>query len=99
MLPDTRAANVSPHSATKGQPSQRLSLAVVCDEEALPFRDASLDLVTSGLSLQFVNDLPGSLVQIAAMQTVMGRSREYRGRGRAGSGDGRAGITGDPRPH
>jgi SAM-dependent methyltransferase len=39
-------------------------LAVVCDEEALPFRDASLDLVVSGLSLQFVNDLPGTLVQI-----------------------------------
>ena len=42
----------------------RSALAVVCDEEALPFRDASLDLVTSGLSLQFVNDLPGTLVQI-----------------------------------
>jgi ubiquinone/menaquinone biosynthesis C-methylase UbiE len=40
------------------------TLAVVCDEETLPFRDASLDLVTSGLSLQFVNDLPGTLVQI-----------------------------------
>jgi ubiquinone/menaquinone biosynthesis C-methylase UbiE len=40
------------------------TLTVVCDEEALPFRDASLDLVTSGLSLQFVNDLPGTLVQI-----------------------------------
>jgi SAM-dependent methyltransferase len=39
-------------------------LTVVCDEEALPFRDASLDLVASGLSLQFVNDLPGTLVQI-----------------------------------
>jgi SAM-dependent methyltransferase len=42
----------------------RSTLAVVCDEEALPFRDASLDLVVSGLSLQFVNDLPGTLVQI-----------------------------------
>jgi SAM-dependent methyltransferase len=40
------------------------TLAVVCDEEALPFHDASLDLVVSGLSLQFVNDLPGTLVQI-----------------------------------
>jgi len=40
------------------------TLAVVCDEEALPFRDSSLDLVVSGLSLQFVNDLPGTLVQI-----------------------------------
>src|SRR5262249_14571251 len=42
----------------------RSALSVVCDEEALPFRDASLDLVASGLSLQFVNDLPGTLVQI-----------------------------------
>lgn len=39
-------------------------LAVVSDAEALPFRDASLDLVVSGLSLQFVNDLPGTLIQI-----------------------------------
>src|SRR5262249_9615986 len=30
----------------------------------LPFRDASLDLVVSGLALQFVNDLPGALLQI-----------------------------------
>src|SRR6185436_5244994 len=34
------------------------------DEEALPFRDASLDLVVSALALQFVNDLPGTLIQI-----------------------------------
>jgi SAM-dependent methyltransferase len=37
---------------------------VVADEERFPFRDASLDLVVSGLALQFVNDLPGALVQI-----------------------------------
>jgi SAM-dependent methyltransferase len=37
---------------------------VAADEEALPFADASLDLVVSALSLQFVNDLPGVLVQI-----------------------------------
>ena len=37
---------------------------VRADEEALPFRDQSLDLVVSGLSLQLVNDLPGTLVQI-----------------------------------
>jgi SAM-dependent methyltransferase len=37
---------------------------VVADEEALPFRDAAFDLVVSALSLQFVNDLPGTLVQI-----------------------------------
>jgi SAM-dependent methyltransferase len=34
------------------------------DEEALPFKDAVLDLVTSALCLQFVNDLPGTLLQI-----------------------------------
>ncbi len=38
--------------------------AVAADEEALPFRDVSLDLVVSGLALQFVNDLPGVLIQI-----------------------------------
>lgn len=37
---------------------------VVADEEALPFRDGSLDLVVSALALQFVNDLPGTLIQI-----------------------------------
>ena len=36
----------------------------MADEEALPFRDASLDLVVSALALQFVNDLPGTLIQI-----------------------------------
>jgi SAM-dependent methyltransferase len=40
------------------------AVAVVADEEALPFRDASLDLVVSALALQFVNDLPGTLIQI-----------------------------------
>lgn len=39
-------------------------LRVVADEEALPFGDASLDLAVSGLSLQWVNDLPGALLQI-----------------------------------
>jgi SAM-dependent methyltransferase len=37
---------------------------VVADEEALPFRSDAFDLVVSALSLQFVNDLPGTLVQI-----------------------------------
>ena len=39
-------------------------LTVAADEEALPFADASLDLVVSALALQFVNDLPGALIQI-----------------------------------
>ena len=37
---------------------------VLADEEALPFNDAVFDLVVSALALQFVNDLPGTLVQI-----------------------------------
>ena len=36
----------------------------MADEEALPFADGSLDLVVSALALQFVNDLPGTLIQI-----------------------------------
>ncbi len=39
-------------------------LVVAADEEALPFADASLDLVVSALALQYVNDLPGTLIQI-----------------------------------
>lgn len=38
--------------------------SLVCDEDALPFRDASLNLVVSGLALHRVNDLPGALIQI-----------------------------------
>src|SRR5208282_1672494 len=52
------AAAVPDYSAT------RADGFVVADEEALPFRDATLDLVVSALALQFVNDLPGVLVQI-----------------------------------
>lgn len=39
-------------------------LKVVADEEALPFANACLDLVVSGLALHLVNDLPGALLQI-----------------------------------
>ena len=41
-----------------------IGLRVISDEEALPFAAGSLDLVVSALALQFVNDLPGALVQI-----------------------------------
>jgi SAM-dependent methyltransferase len=44
--------------------ANQIERPVVADEEALPFRDASLDLVVSALALQFVNDLPGALLQI-----------------------------------
>jgi NADH dehydrogenase [ubiquinone] 1 alpha subcomplex assembly factor 5 len=38
--------------------------AIVCDEDLLPFKDASFNLIVSGLALHRVNDLPGALVQI-----------------------------------
>jgi SAM-dependent methyltransferase len=37
---------------------------VAADEEQLPFADRSFDLVLSALSLHWVNDLPGALIQI-----------------------------------
>jgi SAM-dependent methyltransferase len=37
---------------------------VVGDEERLPFAGKKLDLVVSALALQWVNDLPGALIQI-----------------------------------
>ena len=40
------------------------ALRIAADDEALPFADASLNLVVSALALQFVNDLPGTLIQI-----------------------------------
>lgn len=39
-------------------------LRVVADEEWLPFRPGSFDLVLSLLSLHWVNDLPGALIQL-----------------------------------
>jgi SAM-dependent methyltransferase len=56
-------ATIAANALVEAQGS-RNDLAVAADEEALPFRDASLDLVVSGLALHFVNDLPGTLVQI-----------------------------------
>jgi len=39
--------------------------AVVADEEVLPFATQCFDLVMSAMSLHWVNDLPGALIQIA----------------------------------
>ena len=38
--------------------------AVAADEELLPLRDGAVDLIVSALALQFVNDLPGALIQM-----------------------------------
>jgi NADH dehydrogenase [ubiquinone] 1 alpha subcomplex assembly factor 5 len=37
---------------------------VAADEEALPFAPASFDLIVASLSLHWVNDLPGALLQL-----------------------------------
>ena len=55
--PSSPSRRIAAHVAGERSP-------IVADEEALPFRDASLDLVVSALALQFVNDLPGTLIQI-----------------------------------
>ncbi|MBL4720542.1 MAG: methyltransferase domain-containing protein [Alphaproteobacteria bacterium] len=41
-----------------------LIAALVADEELLPFGDNTFDLIASNLSLHWVNDLPGALIQI-----------------------------------
>src|SRR5690625_4003881 len=45
-------------AALNGQP------ALAADEEALPFAPGTFDLVVSLLDLQWVNDLPGTLLQL-----------------------------------
>src|ERR1700733_345876 len=54
---------ISAHASPEYE-TTRAGKFVVADEEALPFADGALDLVVSALALQFVNDLPGALVQI-----------------------------------
>jgi NADH dehydrogenase [ubiquinone] 1 alpha subcomplex assembly factor 5 len=44
--------------------SQASGLRVQGDEELLPFAPASFDLIISALSLHWVNDLPGTLIQL-----------------------------------
>ncbi|MGB8274815.1 MAG: methyltransferase domain-containing protein [Alphaproteobacteria bacterium] len=58
------AADATGRSAGEsGQKGPRV-LTLAADEEFLPFAPASFDLVASCLSLHWVNDLPGALVQI-----------------------------------
>src|SRR5437762_1947426 len=58
------ADNASIGTLIAAAPLARTTPAIVADEEALPFRETSLDLIVSALALQFVNDLPGTLIQI-----------------------------------
>jgi NADH dehydrogenase [ubiquinone] 1 alpha subcomplex assembly factor 5 len=57
-VPFVVSADLSPRMAARaGAP------AVAADEEWLPFAPASFDLIVSALSLHWVNDLPGALIQ------------------------------------
>ena len=56
---DTVSLDLSPKMAALGG-----APAVAADEEYLPFAPGSFDLVVSSLSLHWVNDLPGALIQL-----------------------------------
>ena len=53
------STDLSPEMAARSAPH-----AVAADEEHLPFAPASFDLVVANLSLHWVNDLPGALIQL-----------------------------------
>ncbi|MBF0563017.1 MAG: methyltransferase domain-containing protein [Alphaproteobacteria bacterium] len=50
-------------AAAVGQGSRHTTLTVVADEEGLPFAPATFDLILSNMTLHWVNDLPGALIQ------------------------------------
>lgn len=54
-------ADLSPAMAAR---AGALAPACAADEEWLPFKQGAFDLITSCLSLHWVNDLPGALMQI-----------------------------------
>ncbi len=66
IAPALRARGIVPVSYVLSPAQIRLeSGLVLCGhEEALPFAEASFDLVVASLSLHWANDLPGALVQI-----------------------------------
>jgi len=59
--PDRRVVRAAPIPESLG--TGRFE-SLVCDAETLPFAPASFDLAVSALALQWVNDLPGTLIQI-----------------------------------
>lgn len=58
-IPFVVSADLSPRMAARAG-----GLPVAADEEWLPFAEGAFDLVVASLSLHWVNDLPGALVQI-----------------------------------
>ncbi|HEX3350448.1 MAG TPA: methyltransferase domain-containing protein [Acetobacteraceae bacterium] len=56
---ETVASDLSPAMAARSAP-----FAVCADEERLPFAPGAFDLVVASLSLHWINDLPGALIQL-----------------------------------
>ncbi len=66
VAPLLRARGIGTVSADLSAAMAALNPApvVAADEEFLPFAPASFDLVVANLSLHWINDLPGALIQI-----------------------------------
>ena len=65
VAPLLRARGIAVVSSDLSLRMARLNgLPVVADEEFLPFAPASFDLVVASLSLHWINDLPGALIQL-----------------------------------
>jgi NADH dehydrogenase [ubiquinone] 1 alpha subcomplex assembly factor 5 len=65
VAPLLRARGITVVSSDLSERMARLNeLPVVADEEFLPFGPASFDLVVASLSLHWINDLPGALIQL-----------------------------------
>ena len=58
-IPFVVSADLAPGMARRAGP-----LPVAADEEWLPFADGAFDLIVAAFSLHWVNDLPGTLVQV-----------------------------------
>lgn len=56
--------DVSSNCLSRLRDSEIPSRCVLADEEFLPFKDDTFDLVLSSMSLHWVNDLPGALRQV-----------------------------------
>ncbi len=66
VAPALRARGIETVCCDLSRPMLSLSAGpgVVADEEWLPFGPASFDLIVANLSLHWVNDLPGALIQL-----------------------------------
>ncbi|KAJ0050973.1 hypothetical protein NL108_011622 [Boleophthalmus pectinirostris] len=56
--------DTSPNCLRRLRPSEISSRRVLADEDFLPFKDDTFDLVLSSMSLHWVNDLPGALREV-----------------------------------